>query len=59
MMNMNETIEDKINALYPMMKKSNNGSVRTVQFESSIPLKCERRVLTASLLFFSDKRPFF
>ncbi len=30
MMNMNETIEDKINALYPMMKKSNNGSVRNI-----------------------------
>lgn len=30
MMNMNETIEDKINALYPMMKKTNNMSVKNM-----------------------------
>ena len=30
MMNMNESIEDRINALFPMMKKSNNGSVRNI-----------------------------
>lgn len=29
MMNM-ETIEDRINALYPMMKKTNNGSVKNI-----------------------------
>ena len=30
MMNMNESIEDRINSMYPMMKKSNNGSVRNI-----------------------------
>lgn len=30
MMNMNETIEDKINALFPMVKKPNNMSVKNM-----------------------------